>query len=253
MRLHRFRLLFAAFSGAFLVLGSIVPRADALLVTYFNFEDTTLGNPILTAMSQPPGAQSSMLTISVSGGIPQATSTQGVDANVAPGDMVANLHGAGFVTTTGGTATLSFMVNTIGLTNLSLSFATNNNGNGFSTAIASFTTSGGGFGSVTQPILNGPKNIVTFDFSSFNSGINNINNQTSVTFSIELSGGKSMGSDLQTIVDNIQLNATPEPPTTATGALAILGLCWFRRRWLTRFLLLRRSPGRTGRLHRTFG
>jgi hypothetical protein len=239
MHPRTFRSLFSALAGAFILFGGIVPRADAILVTYFNFEDTTLGNPIFSTMSSPLGAQSSTLTIDVVL-LPQPTSTQGVPANVAPGD-IPNLHGAGFVTTTGGTATLSFTVNTIGLTNLSLSFAVNNNGNGFSTATASFTTSGGGSGSVMQPIPNGPKNIVTFDFSSFNTGINNINGQSSVTFSVVLSGGTSMGQNLETIVDNIQLNAVPEPATAAGGLLGVLGLCWHQRRRLMRSVHLRRA------------
>src|SRR5205814_4211228 len=102
---------------------------DAALVTYFNFEDTTLGDPILTASSQSPGIQSSTLTVTTTN-LPQPTSTQGVNLNVAPGDLAPNLHGMGFVTTTGGTATFSFTVSTIGLSNLALSFAVDNNGNG---------------------------------------------------------------------------------------------------------------------------
>jgi hypothetical protein len=240
MRPRTFRSLLGALAGAFILIGGIVPKADAqILVTYFNFEDTTTGATIgsgpgeETPLSQPPGIETGIpLDVSVNL-LPQPTSTQGVNANVAPGDLVPNLHGMGFVTTTGGTATMSFTLpNTIGLTNLSLSFAVNNNGNGFSTATPEYSLNGGAFVALPdQTIHTGAKVVVAIDFPAA------VDNQTTpVTFRVVLSGGTSMGSNVQTIVDNIQLNATPEPPTTATGALAILGLCWYRRRWLIRLL-----------------
>jgi hypothetical protein len=233
MRFRTFRSLVGALTGAFLIGGALVPRADAVLVTYFNFEDTILGNQFTTASSQPPGPTGITLTITPDM-LPAPTSTQGVPLNVAPGDMVANLHGAGFVTTTGGSATLSFTVSTANLTNFSLSFAVNNNGNGFSRADFYYNVGGTTLGTFAgfQTIHTGAKVLVSFDYSAFTA----VNDQPSVTFSVVLSGGTSMGSNLETIVDNIQLNATPEPTTTATGALAILGLCWYRRRWLIRFL-----------------
>jgi hypothetical protein len=237
MRSRTFRSLFGAFAGAFLIGGALVPSADAVLVAYFNFEDTTLGTQFNTATSQPPGPTGIVLTVTTTPPTPSPTSTQGVAANVAPGDLAPNLHGAGFVTTTGGTATLKFTVNTMGLTNLSLSFAVNNNGNGFNLATFSYQVDAGPtMFAGTQPIPNGAKNIVTFDFSPFTA----VNNQTSVTFSVVLSGGTSMGSNLQTIVDNIQLNAVPEPATVAGGLLGVLGLCWFQRRRLIRSVRLRR-------------
>jgi len=242
-RCRPIRSLFAAVAGVLLLTGAFVPRADAVLAAYFNFEDTTTGATIgglggETPLSRPPAIQTGIpLNVSVSG-LPQPTSTQGVNLNVAPGDPDTNLHGMGFVTTTGGAATFSFTVSTIGLSNLSLSFAVDNNGNGFNLATASYSINGGAFTTFgDQPILTGKKTLVTFDFSS----VTAINDKSSVTFSVMLSGGTSMGSNLQTIVDNIQLAEVPEPATTASGALAVLGLCWFQRRRLIRFLRLRRA------------
>ena len=257
MCVHGFRSLLSALGGVFLIVGGIVPRADAQLAAYFNFEDTTTGHNIGgmggdIPHSQPPAINTGSafpLEVMVSG-LPQPTSVQGVDANVAPGDLAPNLHGMGFVTTTGGTATISFTVPTTGLTNLALSFAVNNNGNGFSTATASFSSSAGGTGSLTQTIHTGDKVTVTFDFSSFTSLTQTPNNQPSVTFSVVFSGGTSMGSNLQTIVDNIQLKVVPEPATTAGGILGVLGLCWFQRRRLIRFFLPRRNRAEPVRLRR---
>jgi hypothetical protein len=52
-----------------------------------------------------------------------------------------------------------------------------------------------------------------------------------------------LGNNLQTIVDNIQINGTivPEPTTVAGGLLGVLGLCWFQRRRLIGSLRFRRA------------
>jgi hypothetical protein len=238
MRCRRFRLLFGAVVSALLVFAAVAPKADAVLVTYFNFEDTTLGDPIVSTMSPNPGpeAQPSTLTISVGGGIPQPTSITGIPLNVAANDPDTNLKAAGFVTTTGGTATLTFgSINTTGLTNLSLSFAINNNGNGFHTAAFSYSLTGatGTFipaGMVTLPPPPGGNQIVTFNYPI------GVDGQASVFFRVVFSGGTSSGRNVETIIDNIQLNAVPEPATTAGGVLGVLGLCWFQRRRLTLLL-----------------
>jgi hypothetical protein len=245
MRFRTRRSLFYAVTGAFLTVGGIVPRADAVLVTYFNFEDSFLGGPIDTASDQPPGVQASTLTIAFGGTIPPPVSVGGIPLNVAAGDLDPNLLGMGFHFTkdVAPTVDITFNVNTLGLTNLSLSFAINNNGNGFTTAIGSYSLTGAGgpflttgvSGPVALPPPPGGNQIVTFDYSSAP-----VNNQASVYFRVSLSGGQSQGTNLQSVIDNIQLNAVPEPATTVGGALGVLGLYWFQRRRLTRFLRLRR-------------
>jgi hypothetical protein len=235
----KLRSLFGAIAGAFLTVGALVPKAHADLIAYFNFEDTILGQTINSgdAKSRPPATQTGIpLDVTVSG-LPQPTSVQGVNLNVAQGDQDTNLHGMGFVTTVGGTATFSFTVNTLNLTNLSLSFAVDNNGNGFNLATFYYDVGQGPMLAGTQTILTGKKTIVTFDFSN----ITAVNDQPSVTFRVDLSGGTSMGQNLQTIVDNIQLTAVPEPATTAGGILGILGLCWHQRRRLIRCVRFRRT------------
>jgi hypothetical protein len=236
------RSLFGAIAAAFITVGAFVPKADALLVTYFNFEDTTLGAPIVTTNSQPPGAQFSVLTISAPG-LPPPLSVAGLtgaNSNIAPGDNAPNLHALGFRFTpnVSPSANLTFHVNTLGLTNLSLSFAINNNGNGFSTATFQYSINGGAFvtaGSVSLPPPPGGTQIVTFNYPVA------VNNQASVDFRIVLTGGMSQGTNLQTVIDNIQLNAIPEPATTLGGVLGVLGLCWHQRRRLIRCVRLRRT------------
>jgi hypothetical protein len=230
----KLRSLFGAVAAAFLAVGALVPKADAELVAYFNFEDTILGNPIVTTNSQPPAAQFSVLTVSAPGttmptSVPGLT---GMNSNIAPGDPAPNLHALGFTFTpnVAPSADLTFSVSTLGCTNLSLSFAINNNGNGFSTATfqyrigaaGSFTTAG----SVTLPPPPGGTQIVTFNYPAA------VNDQALVYFRISLTGGASQGTNLQTVIDNIQLNCIPEPTTTFGGVLGVLGLGWLQRRRL---------------------
>jgi hypothetical protein len=243
MRFRTLRSLFYAVTGAFLTVGAFVPRADALLVTYFNFEDSTLGGPVDVTSDQPPGAQASTLTIDAPG-LPTPVSVAGLtgmNSNIAPGDGDPNLLALGFRFTpnVAPSVDITFSVNTLGLTNLSLSFAINNTGNGFTTAtfLYSLTGAPGSFmtaGSLTLPPPPGSTQIVAFNYPVA------VDNQASVYFRVSLTGGTSQGTNLQSVIDNIQLNAVPEPATTVGGALGVFGLCWFQRRRLIRLLRLRR-------------
>jgi hypothetical protein len=237
----KLRSLFAAFSGVFLIVGGIVPRADAdVLVSYFNFEDSTLGGPIdLTPDLSSP--TTSNLTIDTPG-LPNPVSVAGIPLNVAPGDADPNLLALGFRFTPNVTpsADITFHVSTLGLTNLSLSFAINNNGNGFSTATFQYSTDGINFttpagGMVTLPPPPGGNQRVAFNYPS------NVDNQAIVYFRVSFTGGISQGTNLQTVIDNIQLTVVPEPATVGGGLLGVVGLCWFQRRRLIRSVRFRRT------------
>lgn len=239
MRFRTFRSLFGSLAGAFLIGGGLVPRADAVLVTYFNFEDSTLGGPVDFTSDQPPGTQASTLMVDHPG-LPDPVSVGGIPLNVASGDADPNLLAMGFRFTpnVAPAVDITFQVNTLGLTNLSLSFAINNNGNGFTTADFQYSTDGTTFtsvGTVALPPPPGGNQIVAFNYP------NAVDNKALVEFRVSLTGGMSQGTNLQTAIDNIQLNAVPEPATSVGGVLGILGLCWFRRKWLIRFLRLRRA------------
>jgi hypothetical protein len=153
---------------------------------------------------------------------------------VAPGDLTPNLHGVGFFTTPGSTGTVTLNNVTGGSTvysGFSLSFAVNTNGNGYHTVELFYQVNGGGFISAgTQVFANGTS-VVVFDLT----GTPALNNQGSVDFQLVFSGGHSNGANLQTAVDNFQINAAvPEPATIAGGLLGVLGLCWHQRRRLLR-------------------
>src|SRR5437879_13506511 len=105
----------------------------------------------------------------------------------------------------------------------------NNSGNVFTTAtfLDSCTGTPGFFtsvGMVALPPPPGATQIVAFNYPIA------VDNQASVYFRVSLTGGQSQGTNLQSVVDNIQLTAVPEPATTVGGALGALGRCWFQRR-----------------------
>jgi hypothetical protein len=259
MRAHRFPSLFSALAGAFILFAGIVPKADAQVLVYFNFEDKPLGSVVDFTSDQTPaaggdnnggGIQMSTLETNFSssdiGSVPGTLINRTVgDSDIAdPGiamgiNATPSENGHWIQFQVNGTAFSSF-------SSLSLSFAINTQGNGFDTVAFSYSTTGplGTFTPVgSHKITSGHGfQIITFAVPTV------IETSTDAVLRLTFTGGTSSGTDLQTVIDNIQL--TPEPATTASGTLAVVGLCWYRRRWLTRFLLLRRS---TGRLHRTLG
>ena len=222
-------------AGALMLMAAFVPKADAALITYWNLEDEPApGLPATDSLSVFPGQViGAVASFSQDLGlIPQVTT--GIAANVAPGDLTPNLHGVGFFTTPGSTGTVTLSNVTGGSTvyaGFSLSFAVNTNGNGYHTVELQYQVNGGGFMTFgTQTFANGTS-VVTFDLSSLTA----IDNQASVDFRLIFSGGHSNGANLQTAVDNFQINAAvPEPATIAGGLLGVLGLCWHQRRRLLR-------------------
>ena len=241
-----FRLLLIL-AGALLLTAAFVPRADAFVVSYFNFEDSNLPNPPGTLHIDPTpdktvaaggdnsggGVEPSTTILTINPGSADINVSVGVAANVTtnPPDQDANNFGVNFNKTKNATATISFTVNTEFFANYSLSYATNNNGNGFQTVNLTFT--GGPVGGITMANPQSPATTVTFDLTSFTSLNGDGMTPHFVTFTLTFTNGNSNGNDLMTVIDNIRLDATtfvPEPSTVAGGLLGVIGLCWFQRR-----------------------
>src|SRR5207249_3876573 len=157
----KLRSLFLALTGALILMAFIAPRANATLIVYFNFEDQA------PPPSSPPpfnpgfdmvadtiaadgfgGQQNSTLTMTgytiTDFGTGPALAIAGT--NRAPGDTDQTNNSALVMngTSKNNNAFLQFSVNTIGLTQLSLSFAVDNNGNGFNTATLQYSTTPAG-------------------------------------------------------------------------------------------------------------
>ena len=266
-----FRSLLVAVAGALLLTGVFAPQANATLIMYFNFEDTpntgvgpgapagSVYDGYADAIPGTPGAldsdntgggiQFSKLTVvttanvSTAGGLLDNRATGDID----PADPVPpsfNGHALLFNATKDTTATVSFTVNTSFLTDLSLSFVADNNGNGYHTVFLTASVNGGpdfAVGGPAQTLLTG---VNTHTFNIGNGGGVFLGSGTlqSTVFTLHFTDpGTSEGQDRQTAIDNIQLTATvvPEPATVAGGLLCVFGLFWHQCRRLVRSPRLR--------------
>ena len=248
----KFRSLLVAVAGALMFTAAFAPTANAFVVVYYNFEDSSPGAspPDFTSTgdvgTQHPDLMTTSYPLAGTVGYDQTDmrSTQlsgatGVPLNVAPGDLDPNLLAIQLShAKTNNNACFQFTVSTIGLSQMSLSFAYNNNGNGFTTATFQYSTNGGtSFTPISSSTLTTGGNFVATSATV----PMDAENKASVIFQICFSGGTSNGNDVQTIIDNVRLDAAPEPSTVIGGLLGACGLCWVQRRRLIRFVRLRRT------------
>jgi len=131
-------------------------------------------------------------------------------------------------------------IDTTALTQTTLSFDLKSVGGGsqFSTLTLLYsTTAGGGAGTFTSfttisPLNTG--NFSTYKTLSFTDGA--FDNQSTLYFEFCFSGATNSSGNDHTFVDNITVTAVPEPSSYIGGLLGIVGLCWYQRRSLMRFL-----------------
>ena len=171
---------------------------------------------------------------------PNVSAGPGIPLNVAPGDVDHNHTSLGLRRSSlnnGRVFDIQLFTAQGFFQNMTLSFATNGNGNGSNGS--SFCTA-----SMEEQLLS-----LTRPHADVRAAMANFrpsppaNNAPLLVLRLHFSGGQSNGNDLQTIVDNIQINGTivPEPTTIAGGLLGVLGLCWFQRRRLICCVRLRRT------------
>jgi hypothetical protein len=252
----KLRSLFLAVAGTLLLTAAFTPRANAdcdTLLVYFNFEDGTLP----TKSPPTPGVvdfQSDETAAfggdNPGGGIQHSTITTNYTAgqfgsvssinpigttNQSAGDIDHPPSPPGtpgiavnfFNSSNNNGKWIQFAVNATFFTDMSLSYAVNTNGNGFTTQTWQTNTGPGG-------------TFVTFATFTNLTGLQTLsaalpvaaNGDPTLIIRIVFSGGQSNGQDDQTIIDNIQLTgcAVPEPATVAGGLFGVIGLCWFQRR-----------------------
>ena len=249
-RALRFRLLLIV-AGALLLMAALAPKANAQnVLVYFNFEDATLGGPpdftsdVVGAPDFNPGGGLVLTTITTNA--TNFAAVAGFLLNRTAGDIDTANPGlaGGFRTTPADNGSyMQFGLNATAFSNMSLSFAVNTAGNGFDTVELSYSTTGPGgpftvVGSASIP--SSGVQIITFTLPA------GANFQPNLVLRLTWTGGTSMGNNLQTVIDNIQLTGVPEPATVGGGLLGVLGLCWHQRRGI-RLLLPRCSSRRLRR------
>ena len=255
--------LFGAVAGALISTAAFVPQANATLITYFNFEDAVKnGAPDLVAdtiAAGNPGGGLQAATAVLTYGAGDFKSDTGLLLNRSAGDIDTIANGSANQalrldsTGTNQGSSLCFTANTSFLTNLALSFAVDNNGNGFDTVELTYQINGGTVVSVgTQPMPLGGGSHTTLTLVTFSSAqidptgtvFTGDGTPQNTEFCLVFTGSNgSSGKDRQTVIDNIQLNAdvVPEPSTYIGGLLGIGVFCWSQRRRLIRSLRLRRA------------
>ena len=246
--------LFGAVAGALLLTAAFVPRANATVIVYFNFEDGILPKPpnqtgtvdtaadvIVANGGDNPGGGIFMSTLTINNTTSFKDST-GLTTNRTAGDIdnPTTVGQAVTLFSAGGNqgAEICFTANTTVLTNLSLSFAASSSGNAYTNVDLTINGTSTTLG-VGQTLTTGGDQTITFD--SGNSSINDAAGVGNVEFCLVFTGGQSNGANGQTVIDNIQLKAdvVPEPATVVGGLLSVCTLCWHQRRRLIRSLCLR--------------
>jgi hypothetical protein len=225
-----------------MLMAAFGPSAKADLIAYFNFEGPpTAPYPVNLQSQVPPGF---LLTTMTTNYNPADTSAQpGVALNVPPGDPDPNAIGLGLRrSAVNSPANFDIPLFTAQgfFQNMSISFAVNVTGNGFTTAALWYSTNGGGlFTQAPGQTFNLPPSgttVVSFSVPAA------ANNAPLLVLRLQFTGGRP-GLDLQDIIDNIQINGTivPEPATVAGGLFGVLGLCWHQRRRLIRHVRFRKA------------
>jgi hypothetical protein len=280
-RSHLFRSLFLAAAGALVLTAALVPRADALPsgpivlqpgfdpIVYFNFETaatptvpaglTSYTGPFNSPFSYPFLQTQTIKNGAFDGSNPFPTATSGsnqghfgvvantgtTDGQLAGDPTTASPNSAldlnGNTTSSLPMFCFSFGVNTAGYQFASLDFQLKSIGNGgqFDTVEVFYspnpaTTAFASAGSMAI-IQDGAYHNYHFDISGATGSPNAV-------IEICLSGSDNSANTNHTFIDNIVVSAkVPEPTTSVSGVLAVLGLCWYRRRWLIRALRLRRA------------
>ena len=234
----RFR-LFLILAGALLLLAAFEPRANADLIAYFNFEGTPTPPYPVDLTSNSPGIFNTTLTTTYPAG--DTTSTSGIPLNVAIGDPDQNLTAFGLMRTgTNSPADFDIPLFTPQgfFQNMTLTFATDGRGNGFTGVELFYSTNGGRtFTAGPSVVLTQSQQLVTLAVPA------GANNAPALVLRLQFTGGQSSGNDLQTWIDNIQINGTvvPEPATVAGALLGVLALCWHQWRRLIGSLSSRRT------------
>ncbi len=131
--------LFAAVVGALILTAAFAPRANAILVVYYNFEDQPTPVPVPDFTSEAIGLQTPLLQSNFGGTFADESALIAPN-NVFPTDPDSNLHSLGLKDSGANNgAYFQFTVNTNPLVGMSLSFAINTMGNGYNSVEALYS------------------------------------------------------------------------------------------------------------------
>jgi hypothetical protein len=238
-RSRTFRLLLVV-AGALMLMAAFAPSARADLIAYFNFEDSFLGGPPDFTSDSPPAflGENTVIGTNINGNA-LISGAPGLPLNRWPTDPDGNLLALAMnrsADNSPGNLDIPLPTSRGFFQDMSVSFAIDARGNGYTLVSLFYSTDGG----------------VNFTFSGRTAIIPNVtrrggivitlpvptaaNNVPDLVVRLQFTGGQSSGTNVQNIIDNIRVEGTivPEPTTIAGGLLGVLGLCWHQRRRLIR-------------------
>lgn len=223
--------LFAASAVFFIGLQS----SEAVLVAAWNFNTlsiTTASAPGSGGVPTSISASSGTGTVGLSGWGGTVDDFGGTTNNAVasdPAEESLSLIAGGSVSPFPGNGTfITINFSTIGLTSVVATFATRGTSSGFDASIWAYSTDGITFTNYTSAPITATRSttfaLATVDFTS----ITAINNVANVTLRYSLSGASSATGNNR--IDNLQINAIPEPDAAALlGVLGMFGILRRRR------------------------
>lgn len=244
-----FRLL-VILAGALLLLAVFAPRANADCPGCIRFYDmeAPVGPYGIGQGSHPPAIEQGDIapfaflllnndgtpysTLNVSGEVNNPIGLLNLPAGANPNTLSLGVHRSG-------TANMNIVMtfpSVVGIYNIqSVSFASAGSGNGYQFVQLQMSSDGGANWtnlSVLTPIPTSTGVITLVNT------LGNTLNVPNLLVRMHFQNGQSNGTNLQNVIDNIQVNGTivPEPATVAGGLLGVLGLCWHQRRRLKSLL-----------------
>ena len=243
--------LFLIVAGVLILLAAFVPRANADLIVYFNFEHSFDGGPpdftsVIAPANPGGGVVLTMITTDYTTG--EALSNHpGTSLNRSAGDidvppLTPNLDVELTDVANNNNRHFDFNVFSSGgfYQDMTLSFAVKTRTGGFTDVTVQYSINGGGtwttFG--TAALVVDERSVKSFSVPAA------ANNAPNLAFRFFFTGGTGTNRRFQyTQIDNLQLTGTivPEPATVAGGLLGVLGLCWHHRRRLIRSVRFRRT------------
>ncbi|MCW1915750.1 PEP-CTERM sorting domain-containing protein [Luteolibacter sp. GHJ8] len=220
---------------SFLAIGvaCLAAESQAAVVAGWNFNTLTTATNNGTTYSASSGAGTLTVGVTASdqaGGNRGINSFAGTAVNAIAGDangQALTIQGGALETTTpveNNGATVTIEVNLTSFEDIILSFATQRTSTGFNLNQLAWSTDGTtftDFGTAYNPAT-------SFAVQSFDlSAISEIENQATVFFRLTLTGATSNAGNNR--IDNIQINAVPEPAAALLGSIGLIALLRRRR------------------------
>jgi hypothetical protein len=242
-----FRLL-VILAGAFLLLAVFAPRANADCPACIRFYDmeAPVGPYGIGQGSHPPAIEQGDVapvaflllnndgtpyaTANVSGEVGHPIGAINFPAGANPNVLSLGVHRSG-------TANMNIVMSfpsALGIYDIqSVSFASRGSGNGFQQVTLQMSADGGATWTDLSVVTNIPvaDGVITLNNTLNPGGTLGV---PTLLVRLHFANGQSNGTNLQNVIDNIQVNGVivPEPATVAGGLFGILGLCWHQRRRL---------------------